>query len=51
MYQVRMTFLDKLVSFLSRRKVHTMYNIVPFLSVHDPELDVKNKASPIWHSD
>ncbi|KAI0698060.1 armadillo-type protein [Cerioporus squamosus] len=43
-YQVRMTFLDKLVSFLSRRRIHVMYNIVPFLCVHDPEHDVKNKA-------
>ncbi|RPD56961.1 hypothetical protein L226DRAFT_491089 [Lentinus tigrinus ALCF2SS1-7] len=43
-YQVRMTFLDKLISFLSRRRIHPMYNIVPFLSVHDPELDVKTKA-------
>ncbi|TFK86665.1 hypothetical protein K466DRAFT_492369 [Polyporus arcularius HHB13444] len=46
-YQVRMTFLDKLVSFLSRRRIHPMYNIVPFLCVHDPEHDVKIKASPM----
>ncbi|RPD70263.1 hypothetical protein L226DRAFT_526109 [Lentinus tigrinus ALCF2SS1-7] len=40
-YQVRMTFLDKLISFLSQRRIHPMYNIVPFLSVHDPELDAQ----------
>lgn len=46
-YHVRMTFLDKLVSFLSRRRIHPMYNIVPFLCVHDPEHDVKTKASAV----
>ncbi|EIW55568.1 uncharacterized protein TRAVEDRAFT_73422 [Trametes versicolor FP-101664 SS1] len=43
-YQVRMTFLDKLVALLSRGKLPPQYNIVPFLSVHDPEADVKSKA-------
>ncbi|OSD08806.1 hypothetical protein PYCCODRAFT_1380708 [Trametes coccinea BRFM310] len=43
-YQVRMTFLDKLVSLLSRNKLPVQYNIIPFLSVHDPEEDVKSKA-------
>ncbi|CDO77959.1 hypothetical protein BN946_scf184971.g9 [Trametes cinnabarina] len=43
-YQVRMTFLDKLVSLLSRNKLPVQFNIIPFLSVHDPEEDVKGKA-------
>ncbi|KAI0336697.1 hypothetical protein GY45DRAFT_1315302 [Cubamyces sp. BRFM 1775] len=43
-YQVRMSFLDKLVSLLSRGKLPVQYNIIPFLSVHDPEEDVKSKA-------
>ncbi|KAI0371302.1 hypothetical protein BV20DRAFT_1120710 [Pilatotrama ljubarskyi] len=43
-YQVRMTFLDKLVALLSKGKLPVQYNIIPFLSVHDPEADVKSKA-------
>lgn len=39
-----MTFLDKLVALLSKGKLPPQYNIVPFLSVHDPEADVKSKA-------
>ncbi|KAI0824810.1 armadillo-type protein [Trametes gibbosa] len=43
-YQVRMAFLNKLVALLSKNKLPVQYNIVPFLSVHDPEADVKGKA-------
>jgi len=43
-YQVRMTFMDKLVALLTARKIPPQYNVIPFLSVHDPEADVKNKA-------
>ncbi|PIL27726.1 hypothetical protein GSI_10879 [Ganoderma sinense ZZ0214-1] len=43
-YQVRMTFLDKLVVALSKGKIPIQYNMVPFLAVHDPEADVKGKA-------
>ncbi|TBU45152.1 armadillo-type protein [Dichomitus squalens] len=43
-YQVRMTFLDKLVALLSKGKIPIQYNMVPFLAVHDPEADVKSKA-------
>ncbi|KAI0777199.1 hypothetical protein BD413DRAFT_514292 [Trametes elegans] len=43
-YQVRMTFLNKLVALLSKGKLPPQYNIIPFLSVHDPEADVKSKA-------
>ena len=43
-YQVRMTFLDKLVTLLSKGKLSAQYNMVPFLAVHDPEADVKGKA-------
>ena len=39
-----MTFLDKLVTLLSKGKLSAQYNMVPFLSVHDPEADVKSKA-------
>lgn len=44
MSQVRMAFLNKLVALLSRAKIPVQYNIVPFLSVHDPEEDVKEKV-------
>ncbi|KAI0747029.1 armadillo-type protein [Daedaleopsis nitida] len=43
-YQVRMTFLDKLVQLLSRNRIPMQYNIVPFLTIHDPEPDVRSKA-------
>ncbi|KAI0634818.1 armadillo-type protein [Trametes polyzona] len=43
-YQVRMRFLDKLVALLSKGKLPVQYNVIPFLSVHDPEEDVKSKA-------
>ena len=43
-YPVRMRFLDKLISFLSRGKIPIQYNMLPFLCVHDPEADVKLKV-------
>ncbi|PCH44760.1 hypothetical protein WOLCODRAFT_78395 [Wolfiporia cocos MD-104 SS10] len=43
-YQVRMAFADKLVTLLSTRKLPEQFNVVPFLSVHDPEADVKNRT-------
>ena len=43
-YQVRVTFLNKLVSLLSRTKIPIQYNMVPFLTIHDPEPDVRSKA-------
>ncbi len=39
-----MTFLDKLVTALSKGRIPIQYNMVPFLAVHDPEADVKGKA-------
>ncbi|CCM05112.1 uncharacterized protein FIBRA_07319 [Fibroporia radiculosa] len=43
-YQIRMTFMDKLVTLLTSRKIPPQYSVIPFLSVHDPEADVKNRA-------
>ena len=43
-WHVRMTFLDKMLSLLSRSKIPIQYNMVPFLCVHDPEADVKSKS-------
>ncbi|KAH9941134.1 armadillo-type protein [Epithele typhae] len=43
-YNVRMTFLLKLLGLLSRSKLPSHYNVTPFLCVHDPEEDIKDKA-------
>ncbi|EMD34698.1 hypothetical protein CERSUDRAFT_116889 [Gelatoporia subvermispora B] len=43
-YFVRIKFITKLVAFLSVRKLPLRFNVIPFLAVHDPEADVKNKA-------
>ncbi|KAG6907699.1 hypothetical protein DXG01_007755 [Tephrocybe rancida] len=44
-YNVRVSFLSKLVSLLQPRKLPPRYNVIPFLTVHDPESDVKAMAS------
>ncbi|KAG1784584.1 armadillo-type protein [Suillus plorans] len=43
-YNVRMEFLMKLFPLLTARKLPPRYNLIPFLTVHDPEADVKNRA-------
>lgn len=45
-YQVRMTFVNKLVGLLMSRRLPSAFNVIPFLSIHDPEADVisLNKA-------
>ncbi|OCH91293.1 hypothetical protein OBBRIDRAFT_792457 [Obba rivulosa] len=43
-YCVRIKFVTKLVALLSVRKLPPQFNMIPFLSVHDPEADVKNKT-------
>ncbi|KAG6864378.1 hypothetical protein C0991_010047 [Blastosporella zonata] len=44
-YNVRVIFLSKLISLLQPRKLPPKFNIIPFLTVHDPESDVKAMAS------
>ncbi|TFK41636.1 armadillo-type protein [Crucibulum laeve] len=44
-YNVRITALTKLITLLQPRKLIPRYNVIPFLTVHDPEMDVKNMAS------
>ncbi|KAF5383320.1 hypothetical protein D9615_004981 [Tricholomella constricta] len=44
-YNVRILFLTKLISLLQPRKLPPRYNVIPFLTVHDPESDVKALAS------
>ncbi|KAJ7637138.1 armadillo-type protein [Roridomyces roridus] len=43
-FDVRMTFLKKLCLLATRQKLPAQYNVIPFLTVHDPEEDVKNMA-------
>jgi sister-chromatid-cohesion protein PDS5 len=43
-YQVRILFLTKLISLLTPRKIPPRFNVIPFLTVHDPERDVKGTA-------
>ncbi|KAG0700591.1 armadillo-type protein [Suillus ampliporus] len=43
-YNVRMEFLMKLFPLLTARKLPSRYNLIPFLTVHDPEADVKSRA-------
>ncbi|TDL19619.1 ARM repeat-containing protein [Rickenella mellea] len=43
-FQVRIGFLTKLVGLLHTRKLHPRFNLIPFLTVHDPEAEVKEKA-------
>lgn len=40
-----MIFLTKLISLLSPRKLPPRFNIIPFLTVHDPEADVRSRAT------
>ncbi|KAH7882429.1 armadillo-type protein [Phlebopus sp. FC_14] len=44
-YHVRINFLTKLVSLLTARKLPPRFNTIPFLTVHDPEADVRSRAT------
>jgi sister chromatid cohesion protein PDS5 len=44
-YNVRISFLSKLISRLQSRKLPPRYNVILFLTIHDPEEDVKTKVS------
>ncbi|GJJ10554.1 hypothetical protein Clacol_004781 [Clathrus columnatus] len=43
-YQVRFNFLTKLVSYLSTNKTDVRFSIAVFLTAHDPEKEVKDRA-------
>ncbi|KAJ7207075.1 armadillo-type protein [Mycena pura] len=43
-FDVRMTFLKKLVALAAGQKLPPQYNVIPFLTVHDPEADVRTMA-------
>ncbi|KAF8156995.1 armadillo-type protein [Crassisporium funariophilum] len=44
-FNVRHGFLTKLITLLVPRKLSPRYNVIPFLTVLDPEADSKNTAS------
>ncbi|KAM6492441.1 Armadillo-type fold [Amanita muscaria] len=44
-FNVRMSFLNKLIRLLQLRKIPARYNVILFLTIHDPEPDVKTTAS------
>lgn len=44
-YGVRSTFLNKLIAFFMTRKLPPPYGVVFFLTVHDPEEDVRSNVS------
>ena len=41
-YDVRHAFLSRMCVFGGLRKLPPRFNVIPFLTVHDPELDIKN---------
>ncbi|KAF7975521.1 hypothetical protein HWV62_9337 [Athelia sp. TMB] len=43
--QVRIIFLNKLLALVQPRKLDPRFNLIPFLTVLDPEEEVKDKAS------
>ncbi|KAI0305166.1 hypothetical protein B0F90DRAFT_1808987 [Multifurca ochricompacta] len=43
-YQVRDEFLRKFISLATHQQLPPHFNVVPFLTVHDPEVDIKNMA-------
>ncbi|KAJ4463966.1 armadillo-type protein [Lentinula edodes] len=44
-FNVRMSFLQKLVPLLWHRKLPAKYHLILFLTAHDPEEDIKQKAA------
>jgi len=41
-YQVRDEFLRKFISFATHQQLPPHFNVIPFLTVYDPEVDIKN---------
>lgn len=41
-YQVRDEFLRKYISFATHQQLPAHFNVIPFLTVHDPEADIRN---------
>ncbi|KII91267.1 hypothetical protein PLICRDRAFT_105332 [Plicaturopsis crispa FD-325 SS-3] len=43
-FEVRLAFFTKLISLITPRKLHPRFNCIPFLTIHDPEPEVKSAA-------
>jgi len=43
-YQVRDEFLRKFISLATHQQSPPHFNVIPFLTIHDPEADIKNMA-------
>ncbi|KAN0111727.1 Armadillo-type fold [Russula decolorans] len=43
-YQVRDEFLRKFISLATHQQLPPHFNVIPFLTVHDPEVDIKHMA-------
>ena len=41
-YQVRDEFLRKFITLATHQQLPPHFNVIPFLTVHDPEADIKN---------
>lgn len=44
-FEVRQSFLTKLLTLLQPRKLPSYFNVIPFLTVIDPETEIKNMVS------
>ncbi|KAH9039613.1 armadillo-type protein [Lactarius pseudohatsudake] len=44
-YQVRAEFLRKYISLATHQQLPPHFNVIPFLTVHDPEADIKNMCA------
>ncbi|KAG9013484.1 hypothetical protein FRB94_002559 [Tulasnella sp. JGI-2019a] len=43
-FHVRSAFLNKLIGYLVSRKLDARFNVIPFLTAHDPEREIRDKA-------
>ncbi|KAF9527490.1 cohesin-associated protein Pds5 [Crepidotus variabilis] len=44
-FNVRLAFLAKIIALLQPRKLPARFNVIPFLTILDPEADTKNNAA------
>lgn len=48
-FEVRFNFLAKLTAALNTQKLPAVYNIIPFLTVHDPESELRAAVMFVLH--
>ena len=44
-FEVRQLFLNKLTALITSRKLPARFNVILFLTVHDPEDEIRDKVS------